>query len=71
MELVDERIWIFKNDDTCKQDSQDLKVAGCSKALKDVHDNFVVTPIDKTTSSIAVICKQYYASLFEWAWTGW
>ena len=33
------------------------------KALDDLHDKFVITPVDKANGNIAVICKRYYAEV--------
>ena len=32
-------------------------------ALDNIHENFVVVPIDKATGNIALACKRFYASV--------
>ena len=43
------------------------KHRGClsspSHALNNIHEDFVVVPIDKATSNIALVCKRFYASV--------
>ena len=43
------------------------KHRGClsspSHALNNIHEDFVVVPIDKATGNIALVCKRFYASV--------
>ena len=42
---------------------QVLKTAQCLNALEDLHNRFVVVPIDKASSNIAFVCKRFYAQV--------
>ena len=33
------------------------------QCLKHLHENFVITPIDKATGNVAIICKRFYAEV--------
>ena len=41
------------------KDSEELK------ALKQLHKDFVLIPVDKAGNNIAVICKYYYISIIK------
>ena len=36
---------------------------GAIQHLKDLHSNFVITPIDKAAGNVAIICKRFYAEI--------
>ena len=61
MELVDEKIKSLQSSEVDQKVSEVLNNAHCRKALKDLHANFVITPIDKATGNVAIICKRFYA----------
>ena len=59
-DLLDERVTQLK----CKSFpklSEKLKDKVVLEALKSLHDQYVLAPIDKATGNVAVICKQHYA----------
>ena len=33
------------------------------QALDDIHQNYIVVPIDKATNNVALVCKRFYASV--------
>ena len=37
-----------------------LQDSHCSQELQDLHDKFVITPVDKASNNIALTCKPYY-----------
>ena len=45
-------------------DKQVLKSTECLRALEHLHEQFVVVPIDKASSNIALVCKRFYAQVF-------
>lgn len=49
--------YIFQSTNSSVQDPYVKKV------LQDLHNNFVVTPIDKANCNVVIICKQLYAIL--------
>ena len=60
LELVDKRLKILKSKrvpSTTKPFLQDEEV---QTALKDLHEKFVVVPIDKASNNVAIICKRFY-----------
>ena len=42
---------------------QVLKSTECLQALENLHEQFVVVPIDKASSNIALVCKRFYAQV--------
>ena len=38
-----------------------MKNQECKQALKELHDHYVLAPIDKASNNIAFICKRFYA----------
>ena len=40
-----------------------LKDPFCRQTLLDLQERFVITPIDKATGNIALICKRFYAEV--------
>ena len=43
--------------------SETLKDPFCRKNLKELQHRFVISPIDKATGNIALICKRFYAEV--------
>ena len=52
-----------KKKDKFDSNIQVLKTAQCLNALEDLHNRFVVVPIDKASSNIAFVCKRFYAQV--------
>lgn len=61
MELVDQRITVLQSQDQKNKHSPTLKDPACVNSLQQLHSNYVITPIDKATGNVAVICKRFYA----------
>ena len=40
-----------------------LKTDNCLKALEDLHQQFVIAPIDKASGNVSFICKRFYADV--------
>ena len=60
LELVDLRINVLKSKrvpSTTKPVLQDEEVLSF---LSDIHDKFVIVPIDKASNNVAIICKRFY-----------
>ena len=62
LDKVDERIKYLRNGPLKKwrQTKQVLQDTNCSKELLELHNKFVITPIDKASNNIALTCKTYY-----------
>ena len=62
LEKVDEKIKCLRNGPLQKwrHTKQILQDKNCSKELLNLHNKFVVTPIDKASNNIALTCKTYY-----------
>ena len=43
--------------------SEKLKDSVIKNSLSELHDRYVITPIDKATGNVAFICKQFYADV--------
>ena len=43
--------------------SEKLKDSFIKNSLSELHDRYVITPIDKATGNVAFICKQFYADV--------
>ena len=37
-----------------------LKNASVKKSLTELHNDFVITPIDKASNNVSIICKKFY-----------
>lgn len=62
-EKVCERVKIVRENLKTKFTSEVLKTDECMKALKQLQDTYVITPIDKAANNIAFICKRFYATI--------
>ena len=59
-------IWnpnIVFNSFVCFVLSSIFKEKEISECLYDIHDKFVVCPVDKASKNFAVVCKSFYKSL--------
>ena len=43
-----------------RQSKTSLKNNDVKQSLSELHDKFILTPIDKATNNIAIICKRFY-----------
>ena len=60
---IDEKMSHLTNK-LCRNKHRDyLSSPDIKNALYNIHKDFVVVPIDKTTGSIALVCKIFYASV--------
>ena len=62
-EKIRSRISAMKEKKPYDSDKQVLKSTDCMRALEDIHNRFVVVPIDKASSNIALVCKRFYAQV--------
>ena len=60
IEKVENKIKICKKKLRFRNLSRSLQDQVTTKYLENIHDNFVIVPIDKATNNIAFICKKYY-----------
>ena len=63
MELIYERIISLRthNSNNHSTGTSALKTTAIiTSSLKQIHDQFVVTPIDKANGNVAFICKHFY-----------
>ena len=60
LDLVEKRINILKSRGVPGVVKPVLKDKEVLKSLSDLHSKFVVVPIDKASSNVAIICKRYY-----------
>ena len=40
-----------------------LRTPSCLTALEDLHQQFVIAPIDKASGNVSFICKRFYADV--------
>ena len=60
IETVEERSKVCKKKLNFRKVSPLLQDEETQKYLKEIHEKFVMVPIDKATNNIAFICKKYY-----------
>ena len=60
VELVDKRLKILKSKRVPSATKPSLQDEDVQTALKDLHEKFVVVPIDKASNNVAIICKRFY-----------
>ena len=60
MQLVDSRIKVLKSKITINQTKPSLHSQDVKAALAELHDKFVIVPIDKASNNIAIVCKRFY-----------
>ena len=60
VELVDKRLKILKSKRVPSTTKPSLQDEDVQTALKDLHEKFVVVPIDKASNNVAIICKRFY-----------
>ena len=61
--LLDTRIESLKSSVSVNKVAKVLSDTNCKNALSELHENFVVAPIDKATGNVAIICKRFYAKV--------
>ena len=59
-DLVNERVTYLKTTKVIQQTKPVLKDEDVKKYLSDLHDKFVIVPIDKAANNVAIICKNFY-----------
>ena len=42
-----------------------LRDADVKTALEELHEDFVLTPIDKASNNVSIICKQFYIDMLK------
>lgn len=62
-EKIKNKILSLKGSSAYKEVNEVLKSPECTKALEDLHNQFVIVPIDKASSNIALVCKRFYAEV--------
>ena len=60
---INDRIEVLNNTLHTYHNNDSLNSHSVKNALKNIHNKFVVVPIDKATGNIALICKRFYASV--------
>ena len=60
IQLVGSRIDLLKSKVTASQTKPFLQNQDVTSALADLHNKFVIVPIDKATNNIAIVCKRFY-----------
>ena len=58
---IEKRIQELKKNIKHHSVSDNLSTKEMTSALKNLHDKFVICPIDKAAGNVAVICKKFYA----------
>ena len=61
MEQVDIRISVLQSNEKKNIVIPTLKDLDCLNALEQLHSDYMITPIDKATGNVAIICKRFYA----------
>ena len=61
LQLVDQRVKVLKSKKVPSVTKPVLKDEEALAALADLHNKFVVVPIDKASNNVALICKRFYA----------
>ena len=62
-EKIKEKISSLKSKQSFQKHSPVLSSNTCLKALAELHENFVIVPIDKAANNIALVCKRFYAKV--------
>ena len=62
-EKIKEKISSLKSKQSFQKHSPVLSSNTCVKALAELHENFVIVPIDKAANNIALVCKRFYAQV--------
>ena len=62
-EKIKEKISSLKSKQSFQKHSPVLSSNTCVKALTELHENFVIVPIDKAANNIALVCKRFYAQV--------
>ena len=60
MQLVDSKIQVLRPKITISPTKPFLQNQDVLSALADLHDKFVIVPIDKASNNIAIVCKRFY-----------
>ena len=60
---IKERIVSLKISKPSRAVNEILKDRECLNSLKDLKERFVITPIDKASGNVALICKRFYAEV--------
>ena len=65
MSKIDERISSLQHNPNKnkKQHHSILKIDSSVECLNNLHDNYVMVPIDKASNNIAFVCKRFYAEV--------
>ena len=60
LQLIDSRIKVLKSRITISQTKPSLHSQDVKSALAELHNKFVIVPIDKASNNIAIVCKRFY-----------
>ena len=63
LKAIDERIEEVKPSLKVDHVTETLKDPECRNYLSELHDRYVIAPIDKATGNVALICKRFYADV--------
>ena len=60
LNIVEHKIQVLKTKKVPCTTKPILQDHGVQAALVEIHNNFVIVPIDKATNNVAIICKRFY-----------
>ena len=63
LKLLDERITELRNKTNILKNTPVLEQQLVKEDLNKIHEQYVLTPIDKAGGNIAIICKRFYAKI--------
>ena len=63
MSNVDKQIEYLKNRNQQLETKQVFQNPSSKKCIAELHDKFVIAPIDKATGNVAFICQRFYATV--------
>ena len=64
-EILDKRILDVNNKSNFKKFKPLLEQKSIKASLKELHERFVICPIDKAASNVAIVCKRFYATVLS------
>ena len=63
LELVNKQINDLQKNIKYNKITPSLKQKQVKEALDDIHNQYVITPVDKASGNVAIICKRFYAQV--------
>ena len=62
-EKIRTKISALKKSNYVKEVNEVLRSNECLQSLEELHNQFVIVPIDKASGNIAFVCKRFYAQV--------